>query len=114
MWKCLDIRILYHTGELQNCVRLTDLQKSYGLGLCEAVMLKRTERKRPQSPVMPDIHRVTAQLAVINREGIRSIGEAEAYRAECRRIAGEIESLDRAANDFEVKLPSKNPISSES
>ena len=49
------------------------------------------------------IQRLAAQLAVINREGIRSIGEvegkAEAYRAECRRIAGEIEKLDKYRYD---------------
>ena len=105
---CLDIRILYHTGELQNCVRLTDLQKAYGLVLGETVTLKREGRNRQNNPDSPDIHRVTAQLAVINREGIRSIGEvegkAEAYRAECRRIAGEIEKLDKSSADAEKQL----------
>ena len=99
---CLDIRILYHTGELQNCVRLTDLQKAYGLVLGETVTLKRKGRNHT------DIQRLTAQLAVINREGIRSIGEvegkAEAYRAECRQIAGEIENLDKLSADAEKRL----------
>lgn len=105
---CLDIRILYHTGELQNCVRLNDLQKSYGLVLGETVTLKRTGRHYSQSTDMPDVSRLAAQLAVINREGIRSIGEvegkAEAYRAECRRIAGEIEKLDKSSADAEKRL----------
>ncbi len=99
---CLDIRILYHTGELQNCVRLTDLQKAYGLVLGETITLKREGRNHT------DIQRLAAQLAVINREGIRSIGEvegkAEAYRAECRRIAGEIEKLDKSSADAEKRL----------
>lgn len=99
---CLDIRILYHTGELQNCVRLTDLQKAYGLVLGETVTLKREGRNHT------DIQRLTAQLAVFNREGIRSIGEAEgkaeAYRAECRQIAGEIEKLDKSSADAEKRL----------
>ena len=99
---CLDIRILYHTGELQNCVRLTDLQKAYGLVLGETVTLKREGRNHT------DIQRLAAQLAVISREGIRSIGEvegkAEAYRAECQRIAGEIEKLDKSSADAEKRL----------
>lgn len=99
---CLDIRILYHTGELQNCVRLTDLQKAYGLVLGETITLKREGRNHT------DIQRLAAQLAVINREGIRSIGEvegkAEAYRAECRQIAGEIENLDKLSADAEKRL----------
>lgn len=99
---CLDIRILYHTGELQNCVRLTDLQKAYGLVLGETVTLKREGRNHT------DIQRLAAQLAVISCEGIRSIGEvegkAEAYRAECRRIAGEIEKLDKSSADVEKQL----------
>lgn len=60
------------------------------------------------SDIMPDVSRLAAQLAVINREGIRSIGEvegkAEAYRAECRRIAGEIEKLDKSSADAEKRL----------
>ena len=99
---CLDIRILYHTGELQNYVRLTDLQKAYGLLLGENITLKREGRNHT------DILKLTAQLAVINREGIRSIdeaeGKAEAYRAECRRIAGEIEKLDKSSADAEKRL----------
>lgn len=99
---CLDIRILYHTGELQNCVRLTDLQKAYGLVLGETVTLKREGRNHT------DIQRLAAQLAVISCEGIRSIGEvegkAEAYRAECRQIAGEIEKLDKSSADAEKRL----------
>ena len=99
---CLDIRILYHTGELQNCVRLTNLQKAYGLVLGETVTLKREGRNHT------DIQRLAVQLAVINREGIRSIGEvegkAEAYRAECRQIAGEIENLDKLSADAEKRL----------
>ncbi len=99
---CLDIRILYHTSELQNCVRLTDLQKAYGLVLGETVTLKREGRNHT------DIQRLAAQLAVISHEGIRSIGEvegkAEAYRAECRRIAGEIENLDKSSADAQKQL----------
>ena len=99
---CLDIRILYHTGELQNCVRLTDLQKAYGLVLGETVTLKREGRNHT------DIQRLAAQLAVISCEGIRSIGEvegkAEAYYAKCRRIAGEIEKLDKSSADAEKQL----------
>ena len=99
---CLNIRILYHTGELQNCVRLTDLQKAYGLVLGETVTLKREGRNHT------DIQRLAAQLAVISCEGIRSIGEvegkAEAYRAECRRIACEIEKLDKSSADAEKRL----------
>ena len=45
---------------------------------------------------------------MISCEGIRSIGEAEgkaeAYRAECRRIAGEIEKLDKSSADAEKQL----------
>ena len=99
---CLDIRILYHTGDLQNCARLTDLQKAYGLVLGKTVTLKREGKNHT------DIQRLAAQLAVISREGIRSIGEvegkAEAYRAECRRIAGEIENLDKSSADAEKQL----------
>ena len=99
---CLDIRILYHTGELQNCVRLTDLQKAYGLVLGETITLKREGRNHT------DIQRLAAQLVVISCEGIRSIGEvegkAEAYRAECQRIAGEIEKLDESSADAEKRL----------
>ena len=99
---CLDIRILYHTGELQNCVRLTDLQKAYGLVLGETVTLKREGRNHT------DIQRLAAQLVMISCEDIRSIGEvegkAEAYRAECRRIAGEIEKLDKSSADVEKQL----------
>lgn len=99
---CLDIRILYHTGELQNCVRLTDLQKAYGLVLGETITLKREGKNHT------DIQRLAAQLTVISCEGIRSIGEvegkAEAYRAECRRIAGEIEKLDKSSADVEKRL----------
>ncbi len=99
---CLDIRILYHTGELQNCVRLTNLQKAYGLVLGETVTLKREGRNHT------DIQRLAAQLVVISCEGIRSIGEvegkAEAYRAECRRIAGEIEKLDMSSSNAEKRL----------
>ena len=99
---CLDIRILYHTGALQSCTWLTDLQKSYGLVLGETVTLKREGRNHT------DIQRLAAQLAVINREGIRSIGDvegkAEAYRAECRRIACEIEKLDKSSADAEKLL----------
>lgn len=99
---CLDIRILYHTGELQNCVRLTNLQKAYGLVLGETVTLKREGRNHT------DIQRLAAQLAVINREGIRSLGEVEGkmqmYHAECQRIAGELEKLDRSAEDAEQQL----------
>lgn len=99
---CLDIRILYHTGELQNCVRLTDLQKAYGLVLGETITLKREGKNHT------DIQRLAAQLAVISCEGIRSIGEvdgkAEAYRAECRRIGDEIEKLDKSSVDAEKRL----------
>ncbi len=99
---CLDIRILYHTGELQNCVRLTDLQKAYGLVLGETITLKWKGKNHT------DIQRLAAQLAVISCESIRSIGEAEgkaeAYRAECRRIAGEIEKLDKSSADAEKRL----------
>ena len=105
---CLDIRILYHTGELQNCVRLTDLQKAYGLVLGDTITLKWKGKNRTLSPVMPDVHRLVTQLAIINRESIHSLGEVEgkiqAYRAECLRIAGEIERLDRATDDFEERL----------
>ena len=105
---CLDIRILYHTGELQNCVRLTDLQKAYGFVLGETVTLKRSGGYYLKHSNEPDVGRLAAQLAVINREGIRSIGEAEgkaeAYRAECRQIAGEIEKLDKSSADAEKRL----------
>lgn len=105
---CLDIRILYHTGELQNCVRLTDLQKAYGFVLGETVTLKRSGGYYLKHSNEPDVSRLAAQLAVINREGIRSIGEAEgkaeAYCAECRQIAGEIENLDKSSADVEKRL----------
>ena len=105
---CLYIRILYHTGELQKSEHLSDLQKAYGFVLGETVSLKRAGRNSQQSPDMPDVHRLAAQLAVINRDGLCSIGEVEgkmqAYRADCLRIAGEIERLDRAADDFEERL----------
>lgn len=105
---CLDIRILYHTGELQNCARLTDLQKAYGLVLSDTITLKWKGKNHTQSPVMPDVHRLVTQLAIINLEGLHSLGEvegkAEAYCAECRRIAGEIEKLDKSSADAEKQL----------
>ena len=106
--ECLYIRILYHTSELQKSEYLSDLQKAYGLVLGETVSLKRANMNRSQSPDMPDVHRLAAQLAVINREEIYSLGEVEgklqAYKAECIRIAGEIERLDRTADDSEEQL----------
>lgn len=100
--ECLYIRILYHTGELQKCEYLSDLQKAYGLVLGETVSLNEDGRNHT------DIHRLAAQLAVISRESIHSLGEVngkmQAYRAECLRIAGEIESLDHAADNFEERL----------
>ena len=105
---CLYIRIQYHTGNLQGDTHLSELQKAYGFVLGETVSLKRAGRNSQQSPDMPGIHRLAAQLAVINREGIHSLGEVEgkmqSYSSECLRIAGEIERLDRAACDFEEKL----------
>ena len=105
---CLYIRILYHTGELQKSEYLSDLQKAYSFVLGENITLKRKSNNCQQSPDMPDVHRLAAQLAVINREGIQSLraveGKMQSYSSECLRIAGEIERLDRAAGDFEEKL----------
>ncbi len=105
---CLYIRIQYHTGELQKSEYLSDMQKAYGFVLGETITMRQAGRNQSQSPEMPDVYRLAAQLAVISREVIHSLGEVEgklqAYKAECISIAGEIERLDRTADDSEEQL----------
>lgn len=104
----LDIRILYYTGELQGCARLSELQKAYSQVLGETITLKRTGRYHPNTANVQDVRRLAAQLSVINREDLRSLGVIEGkiqmYRAECQRVAGELEKLDRSAEDAEQQL----------